>query len=89
MGSRLFQEIREKRGLAYSVGSYMATHREGGYFTAFGGTSPDTYEECLDLVREEFAKARTSGVSDLELTRGQKPVPGQYRHGPKSLCRPA
>ncbi len=85
MGSRLFQEIREKRGLAYSVGSYMATHREGGYFTAFGGTSPDTYEECLDLVREEFAKARTSGVSDLELTRAKNQFRGSIVMGQESM----
>ena len=77
MGSRLFQEIREKRGLAYSVGSYMATHREGGYFAAYGGTSPDTYEECLDLVRDEFAKVRKNGVTEQELTRAKN----QFRSG--------
>ncbi len=60
MGSRLFQEIREKRGLAYSVGSYAATYREGGMFVAYGGTSPDTYEQCLALVRQEFAAMRSA-----------------------------
>lgn len=71
MGSRLFQEIREVRGLAYSVGSYSATHREGGYFAAYGGTSPENYEECLDLVRAEFDKVRRDGVSEGEMTRAK------------------
>ena len=40
MGSRLFQEIREVRGLGYTIGSYANMHREGGYFAVYGGTSP-------------------------------------------------
>ena len=76
MGSRLFQEIREKRGLAYAVGSYSATHREGGYFVAYGGTSPDTYEQCLELVREEFAKVRKEGVTEAELSRAKNQFRG-------------
>jgi predicted Zn-dependent peptidase len=77
MGSRLFQEIREKRGLAYSVGTYAAVHREGGYFCAYGGTSPDTYELCLDLVRQEFVKVRDAGVTEAEIERAK----AQYRSG--------
>jgi predicted Zn-dependent peptidase len=76
MGARLFQEIREKRGLAYSVGSYAATHREGGYFAAYGGTSPENFEECLDLVRAEFAKVRKEGVSEAELQRSKNQFRG-------------
>jgi predicted Zn-dependent peptidase len=76
MGSRLFQEIREKRGLAYSVGSYTATHREGGYFAAYGGTSPDTYELCLDLVRQEFASVREKGVTEGEMQRAKNQFRG-------------
>ncbi|HVK01979.1 MAG TPA: pitrilysin family protein [Armatimonadaceae bacterium] len=77
MGSRLFQEIREKRGLAYSVGTYAAIHREGGYFVAYGGTSPETYEECLDLVRQEFAEVRQNGITTDEMERAK----AQYRSG--------
>lgn len=76
MGSRLFQEIREKRGLAYSVGSYTAHHREGGYFAAYAGTSPETYPQCLELVREEFAKVRREGVTDAELLRAKNQFRG-------------
>jgi len=77
MGSRLFQEIREKRGLAYSVGTYAAIHREGGYFVAYGGTSPESYNECLDLVRQEFAKVREHGITADEMERAK----AQYRSG--------
>jgi len=77
MGSRLFQEIREKRGLAYSVGSYVATHREGGMFVAYGGTSPATYDECLDLVKQEIAKVRKDGVTPAEMERARN----QFRGG--------
>ncbi|MDX1932035.1 MAG: pitrilysin family protein [Capsulimonadales bacterium] len=76
MGSRLFQEIREKRGLAYSVGSYAATHHEGGYFTAYGGTSPASFEECVDLVRTEFARVRQEGITDAELIRAKNQFRG-------------
>lgn len=85
MGSRLFQEIREKRGLAYSVGTYPATHREGGYFAAYGGTSPDTYPECIRLVREEFAKVRRSGVGADELERAKNQARGQIVIGMEGM----
>jgi predicted Zn-dependent peptidase len=85
MGSRLFQEIREKRGLAYSVGSYAATHREGGYFAAYGGTSPDTYEECLALVREEFAKVRKDGITDGEMQRAKNQFRGSIIMAQESM----
>lgn len=71
MGSRLFQEIREKRGLGYTIGSYANMHREGGYFAVYGGTSPATYVECMDTVRAELAKIREHGVSDAELARAR------------------
>lgn len=76
MGSRLFQEIREKRGLAYSVGSYAATYREGGMFVAYGGTSPDSYELCLDLVRQEFGSVRDKGITEAELVRSKNQFRG-------------
>lgn len=71
MGSRLFQEVREKRGLGYTIASYANMHREGGYFAVYGGTSPDTYAECLDTVRAELLKVRETGVSDAELMRAK------------------
>ena len=71
MGSRLFMEIREKRGLAYSVGSYSQLYREGGYFAAYGGTSPESLDECLELVYTELEKVRAGGILPEELHRAQ------------------
>jgi predicted Zn-dependent peptidase len=87
MGSRLFQEIREKRGLAYSVGSYSAMHREGGYFAAYGGTSPDTYEECIAVIKEEFAKVRDAGISEVELQRAKNQFRASIVMGQESMSR--
>jgi len=85
MGSRLFQEIREKRGLAYSVGSYAATHREGGYWVAYGGTSPDTYELCLDLVRQELTKVREAGILPEEMERAKNQFRGSIVMAQESM----
>jgi predicted Zn-dependent peptidase len=71
MGSRLFQEIREKRGLAYSIGSYVQPYDEIGVTGAYGGTSMESFELCLDVIQTEFAKLRTSGVEAGELSRAK------------------
>jgi predicted Zn-dependent peptidase len=85
MGARLFQEIREKRGLAYSVGSYAQTHREGGYFVAYGGTSMETYEECVALVKQEFEKARKEGITEGELERAKNQFRGSIIMSQESM----
>lgn len=76
MSSRLFQEVREKRGLAYSIGSYGRSYQDGGHFCVYGGTSSDTYEEVLALTRKEFAKVRADGLSEDELTKAKTQVRG-------------
>jgi predicted Zn-dependent peptidase len=87
MGSRLFQEIREKRGLAYSVGSYSAMHREGGYYVAYGGTSPDTFEECIAVVKQEFDRVRREGIADVELQRAKNQFRASIVMGQESMSR--
>jgi predicted Zn-dependent peptidase len=76
MSSRLFQEIREKRGLAYSIGSYGRSYQDGGLFCVYGGTSPDSYEEVLELTRKEFVSVRENGLSEDELTKAKTQVRG-------------
>ena len=71
MGSRLFQEIREKRGLAYTVGSYVQPYDEIGVTGAYGGTSMESFQLCLDVIQTEFAKLRAAGVEDGELSRAK------------------
>lgn len=76
MSSRLFQEIREKRGLAYSVGSYSLSYTAGGAYTVYGGTAHDTWEKVQDLVRKEFDKIMKSGLHSDELTRTKRHICG-------------
>jgi predicted Zn-dependent peptidase len=76
MSSRLFQEIREKRGLAYSVGSYSLSYTAGGAYTVYGGTAHDTWGQVQELVRKEFDKIMKSGLSEDELMRTKRHICG-------------
>lgn len=77
MSSRLFQEIREKRGLAYAIGSYISLFREGGAFTVYGGTSSESIDEALSVVREELARVVNERVDDVELERTKNMLCGE------------
>ena len=76
MSSRLFQEIREKRGLAYSIGSYNVAYQEGGLFTVYGGTSPDTFEQVMDLTRTEIAKVKKENLLVDEVSKAKTQIRG-------------
>jgi predicted Zn-dependent peptidase len=76
MSSRLFQEIREKRGLAYAIGSYSASYREGGLFTVYGGTSIENVEEALQLIRTEFGNILRHNITEEELIRAKNQIRG-------------
>jgi predicted Zn-dependent peptidase len=76
MSSRLFQEIREKRGLVYSVGSYLLNYSAGGLLTVYGGTSPTNWEEVQELVDKEFAKVRAGELEADELARTKNYLSG-------------
>jgi predicted Zn-dependent peptidase len=76
MSSRLFQEIRENRGLAYSIGSYSSSYRAGGLFTVFGGTSLETMEKVIDLIVAEFKSVRDENLTDEEMNRAKNQIRG-------------
>ena len=71
MSSRLFQTVREERGLAYSVYSYTDSHADTGLFGVYAGCSPSRVGEVLDLVRAELAAVAEHGVTDDEVRRAQ------------------
>jgi predicted Zn-dependent peptidase len=75
MSSRLFQEVREKRGLAYSVYSFSSQHAECGQWGIYAGCLPAKADEVLAICQEEVAKVIGSGLTDEELSRGK----GQLR----------
>ena len=72
MSSRLFQSIREERGLAYSVYSYRAGFADTGFLAVYAGTMPDKAHEVLGLVQAEFDRMAADGVTarELEVARG-------------------
>jgi predicted Zn-dependent peptidase len=78
MSSRLFQEIRENRGLAYSVYSYATQYADTGVFGVYAGCAPGKVEEVLDLMRTELDRVVTAGVTADEMSRGKGMVKGAY-----------
>jgi len=76
MSSRLFQEIREKRGLVYSVYSYHSMYTECGLFSVYAGTSPGRAQEVLGLIRHELEDLEERGVSGEELERAKGHMKG-------------
>ena len=75
MSSRLFQEVREKRGLAYSVYSFSSQHADTGMWGVYAGCLPAKADEVLAICRDEIAKVVADGLTDGELDRGK----GQLR----------
>ncbi|MGG1616859.1 M16 family metallopeptidase [Paenibacillus sp. NRS-1782] len=76
MSSRLFQEIREKRGLAYSVYSYHSSHADSGMFTIYAGTAPKQTKDVLDLTLELLQDVAVKGLDDNELRKGKEQLKG-------------
>ena len=76
MSSRLFQEIREKRGLVYSVGSALTHYAGTGSFSVYAGCSPKRVPEVLRLIREELARAAAEGLTAEEVARGRGQLKG-------------
>jgi len=76
MSSRLFQEIREKAGLAYSVASFHNAHLGGGYESIYAACSPDNLDRMLGLTLAELRKIRFDGVSEDELTAAKRYIKG-------------
>jgi predicted Zn-dependent peptidase len=75
--SRLFQEVREKRGLAYSVYSYASHYADTGQVALYLGTRPDNVGEAVDVIGSELRRLQADGVTDDELERARDNVKGR------------
>jgi predicted Zn-dependent peptidase len=75
--SRLFIEIREKRGLAYSVGSYSEQYTDSGLVATYVGTREDNVEEACSIIGAELARLRGAPVTAAELARAKENVKGR------------
>ena len=78
MSSRLFQEIREERGLAYSVFSYPSSYLNGGLFTIYAGMKPEQTITVASLIREEIEKIKSRGISQEEFRKAKEQLKGNY-----------
>ena len=76
MSSRLFQEIREKRGLAYTAYSFGASYSDGGVFGIYAGTMPEKAGQVLELAREELQKVAADGITEDERDRALGQIAG-------------
>jgi predicted Zn-dependent peptidase len=76
MSSRLFQEVREKRGLAYSVYSFSASYSDAGLVGLYAGCSPKRAPQVADLMLAEFRRLAADGISDEELRRARGQLGG-------------
>jgi predicted Zn-dependent peptidase len=84
MSSRLFQTIREERGMAYSVYSDLSPYRDTGTLCVYAGTSAGKVLEVVDLVIHEFRKLKEEPLSEEELTRVKDQVRGNILLGLES-----
>lgn len=76
VSSRLFQEVREKRGLAYTIYSYLSSFSDGGTLTVYAATRPREGARVIELVCKEIRRLRTTGVGRKELERTKNQMKG-------------
>ena len=87
MSSRLFQEVREKRGLAYSTYSYHSLYAETGMVAAYAGTAPDNTEQVIKLVQEQIDGLANGSATDEEIYRAKESIKGHLVLGLESTGR--
>ena len=75
--SRLFQEVREKRGLAYAVYSYASQYADTGQVAVYVGTRPDNVQEAMKVIGDELSRLQSDGVTAEELDRARDNVKGR------------
>lgn len=84
MSSRLFQELREKRGLCYSAGSFLSTQDDSGLYCLTSALSADSEAAAIEVIAEELRKVKDSGVTETELDRAREQVKANILMGLES-----
>jgi predicted Zn-dependent peptidase len=79
MSSRLFQEIREKRGLAYYVRTQIELNPDTGYLVSYAGVDYDNLKETIDLIIKEYKKIKEKGVTKEEFLMAKEYIKGVFR----------
>ncbi len=76
MSSRLFQEVRERRGLAYSIYSFLSSHTDAGMLGIYGAVRPDNILATLELIRHELIRFKREPISGAELRAAKEHIKG-------------
>ena len=84
MSSRLFQEVREERGLAYSIFSYQSCYADVGAFTIYGSTNNQQLAIMHDTINETLQKVRRDGITQTELSNAKEQLKGSFVLGLES-----
>jgi predicted Zn-dependent peptidase len=84
MSSRLFQEIREKRGLAYAVHSFLVSYEDAGKIAFYAGTGEDKIREVVGLIFSELDRFRTVDLTEKELHSAKEQIKGNFLLGMES-----
>ena len=84
MSSRLFQEVREERGLAYSIYSYYSSYFNSGAFVIYGGTAPEKLEELQDTINKVIESVLKDGVTENEVYNAKEQLKGGFILGLES-----
>ena len=84
VSSRLFREVREKRGLAYAVGSYTHEFVDRGFVAMYVGTRADNVSEACEIIGRELRQLGSEGVTEEELKRAKEHVKGRMVLGLES-----
>jgi predicted Zn-dependent peptidase len=85
MSSRLFQEVREKRGLVYTINSFRESHRETGLMGIYAGASPKQVSEVLKLISKELKRLKKDGFIDQEIARAKTQLKSELLLGLESM----
>jgi predicted Zn-dependent peptidase len=84
MSSRLFQKIREEKGLVYSIYSYPSSYQNAGLFTIYAGMNPEHLPKVVELVTQEIREIRKTRISPEELEKSKEQLKGNYILGLES-----
>lgn len=86
MSSRLFQNIREQKGLAYTIISLYGTYQEDGYFSIYAGVAHDKIEEALQAIKVELDNLLKEGITQEELTMAKEQIKSSFIFGQESVA---
>lgn len=78
VSSRLFQEIREEKGLAYSVCSSQSSYKDCGLFSVYAATRPENVVEVISLIRKSIDNIKENGITDKEFMRAKEHIKSSF-----------